>query len=304
MSYLNPGEKCGLVVEQHTGYWVGRFMAMASPCELLMEVSNRLMAETLTQDAHREAKRIEHKFSRYRNDNIIHKINTSQGDRVEVDEETANLLDYADHCYLLSEGRFDVTSGLLRQAWKFDGSDNLPDAALVERLKSRLSWQRVIWQRPFITLPDGMEIDLGGIGKEYAADITRNQLMSRCSESILVNFGGDLCVTGARREGQGWRVAIDSPDQSGHSSGQEIELKQGALATSGDAQRYLLKEGIRYSHILDPTTGWPVADAPRSVTVHALNCTEAGILATLAMLHGREAESFLEDQQIESWVLR
>ncbi|MCF6282696.1 MAG: FAD:protein FMN transferase [Candidatus Polarisedimenticolaceae bacterium] len=293
-----------LHIEQQADYWLARFTAMASPCELLMEVANRTEAEALAQCAYDEAKRIERTFSRYRDDNIIHQINTSSGCPIEVDEEMANLLDYADHCYQLSEGRFDITSGLLRQAWKFDGSDNLPETALIERLRLSVSWKKVIWQRPFITLPKGMEIDLGGIGKEYAVDSTTNLLRQKTAASLLINFGGDLAVTHARKSGNGWCVAIDHPDRCGSSSGQEIEIKQGALATSGDAQRYLLKDGIRYSHILDPTTGWPVAETPRSVTVHAANCTEAGILATLSMLHGRGAEAFLKQQQVTSWVLR
>jgi thiamine biosynthesis lipoprotein len=293
-----------LHLEQHTDYWAGHFTAMASPCVLLMEAANRSEAEALAQYAFSEAKRIEKKFSRYRDDNIIYEINRSRGQPIEVDEELANLFDYADQCYQLSEGRFDITSGLLRQAWKFDGSDNLPSNALVKRLKKHISWKKVTWQRPYITLPEGMELDLGGIGKEYAVDKTKNQLMQMTRSSLLVNFGGDLCISGPRKEGQGWHVAIDDPLHKGHSSGQEIEVKQGALATSGDAQRYLLKDGIRYSHILDPTTGWPVTEAPRSVTVHAPSCTEAGILATLAMLHGKEAESFLEEQEITAWVMR
>ena len=75
-----------------------------------------------------------------------------------------------------------------------------------------------------------------------------------------------------------------------------LDLEHGALATSGDSHRFLLKAGVRYSHILDPRTGWPVADAPRSVTVAASSCTEAGLLATLAMLQGAGARAFLEDQ--------
>ncbi len=293
-----------LIVEQQADYWVGRFKAMASPCEVLMEVSNYSDAEMLAQSAYDEAKRIEHKFSRYRDDNIIYEINTSKGKAIKVDDEMANLLDYADHCYQLSEGRFDITSGLLRQAWKFDGSDNLPPIELIERLKLSISWKKVDWQRPYITLPSGMEIDLGGIGKEYAVDTSTNLLKQKTAASLLINFGGDLAVTALRKNGEGWCVAVDSPDQVGSSTGQEIELKQGALATSGDAQRYLLKESVRYSHILDPTTGWPVVDAPRSVTVFAASCTEAGILASLSMMHGSGAEAFLNEQQIRSWVVR
>jgi len=83
-----------------------------------------------------------------------------------------------------------------------------------------------------------------------------------------------------------------------------LELERGALATSGDARRFLQKDGIRYGHILNPRTGWPVRDAPRSVTVAASSCTEAGLLSTLALLHGADAEVFLEQQGVGHWLLR
>jgi thiamine biosynthesis lipoprotein len=83
-----------------------------------------------------------------------------------------------------------------------------------------------------------------------------------------------------------------------------IDLTVGALATSGDSRRFLLKDGKRYGHVLDPRSGWPVVGAPRSVTVAAATCTEAGMLATLALLQGTEAEAFLEAQAVQFWALR
>ena len=83
-----------------------------------------------------------------------------------------------------------------------------------------------------------------------------------------------------------------------------IEISGGAITTSGDARRYLLKDGVRYSHILDPRTGWPVIDPPRSVTVAAASCMEAGIMSTLLMLHGREAEAFADAEKCIAWISR
>ena len=120
---------------------------------------------------------------------------------------------------------------------------------------------------------------------------------------ILVNFGGDLCVSGPRIGGKRWRVAIESVDRSGQAEAL-LEIAGGALATSGDARRFLLKDGVRYSHILDPRTGWPVKDPPRSVTVASATCLEAGMMATLAMLRGREAEAFLEREKVRAWCIR
>ncbi len=120
---------------------------------------------------------------------------------------------------------------------------------------------------------------------------------------ILVNFGGDLRVSGPRIGNTRWRVAIESVDGPDASKAR-LEIAAGALTTSGDARRFLLKDGIRYSHILDPRTGWPVKNPPRSVTVAAPTCMEAGVISTLAMLQGRGAEKFLKREGVQSWVIR
>jgi thiamine biosynthesis lipoprotein len=292
-------------------YCIGRFNAMASPCEVLMDTEDPLLAGHLAGIARKEALRIEHKLSRYRDDNIIYKINHAQGAPVQVDEETAHMLDYAAQCYQLSDGMFDITSGVLREAWKFDGSDRIPTPARVKKILSRIGWQKVHWQSPEIRMPANMQIDLGGIGKEYSVDRTAQLLREAANINCLVNFGGDIATTGPRRNGRGWMVGIETPDTDTNTAPATVngrtkvyELQQGALATSGDARRYLFKDGIRYSHILDPRTGWPVQGAPRSVTVISGTCTEAGILATLAMLHGAQAEAFLDQQGVKYWCIR
>lgn len=299
-----------LSLQKAKGYWIGRFQAMASPCEILLEVKKKAEARQLVQLAAKEAARIEHKYSRYRTDNIIYKINHANGAALDVDKETAALLDYAQQCYALSEGMFDITSGVLREVWHFDGSANLPTVEAVNALLPRIGWDKISWQHSSITLPGGMEIDLGGIGKEYAVDSTAQLLQQHTDSSLLINYGGDLVVTGARRDGTGWLVGVEDPEHAVDlvtekaTAQTQYELLRGGIATSGDARRYLLKDGIRYSHILDPRTGWPVQDAPHSVTVVAGTCTEAGILSTLAMLHGEAAEEFLQQQGVTYWCVR
>lgn len=288
-------------------YWAGHFQAMASPCQVLVDTRDQLLANHLTQIAWQEAQRIEQKLSRYREDNIIYQINNANGGKVKVDEETAQMLDYAAQCHELSEGMFDVTSGVLRRAWKFDGSDRVPAKDAVKKLLALIGWDKIRWKTPYIQLPKGMQIDLGGIGKEYSVDRTILLLKQATDISCLVNYGGDIATTGPRQSGKGWMVGIENPDPAPGSVNIQTkiyELKQGAIATSGDARRFLLKDGIRYSHILNPRTGWPVKDAPRSVTVITDTCTESGILATLAMLHGNQAEEFLEQQDIRYWCIR
>jgi thiamine biosynthesis lipoprotein len=283
--------------------YAGRFMAMASPCEVLLEHDNFIEAARQVEAVAAEAWRIETKFSRYRDDNIIYRINTSGGKTITVDEETAHLLDMASQLFDVSEGRFDITSGVLRRVWKFDGSDKVPDQASIDALLPHIGWQKVVWKNPCITLPEGMELDFGGIGKEYAVDRAFNLLAGMTDAAMLVNFGGDLHARGPCRNGKGWQVGIESPHKEKQLAG-VIQLVNGAIATSGDSRHFLLKDGVHYSHILNPRTGWPVLGGPRSATLCAPDCTSAGMLATRALLAGADAETFLKQQKdIRYWLV-
>jgi len=280
----------------------GRFQAMGSPCEVLSEATSVREAEELSARVAAEAWRIEDKFSRYLDGNIIGQINAAEGRPIEVDSETSDLLDFAETLYALSDAAFDITSGTLRRAWTFDGSDNIPSCDEVTALLDRVGWGKAEWKKPLLKLPPGMEIDLGGVGKEYAVDKAVLELQGASDTPCLVNFGGDLAVTGPPGTREAWAVGIEAVEQGG--ADKLIELRYGALATSGDARRFLSKDGIRYSHVLDPRTGWSVKGAASSITVAADSCTQAGMLATLAMLKGPSAEQFLDDQAEQYWCRR
>jgi len=272
---------------------------MAGPCEVLVDTDSAPRARRALELAQREARRIERKFSRYQADSEVGRINGAHGRPVSVDEETAHLLDYAATCYDMSEGMFDVTSGVLRRAWKFDGSDRVPAEATVAALLPHVGWTRVTWGDHTLTMPAGMEIDLGGIGKEYAVDRASNLIAAAIPDAFVVNFGGDLYASSPRRGGRPWGIGVDDPERTGRAALARIELSQGGLATSGDARRYILFEGKRLGHILNPKTGWPIAGAPRSVTVIAPTCVEAGTLSTLAYLQGPRAKEFLETEGVQ-----
>jgi thiamine biosynthesis lipoprotein len=291
-----------LVVEDISDSLVAvRFKAMAGPCELLMPSMDHGDARELGTVVAQEAWRVEKKFSRYRDDSMLAGILASRGKWVVLDEETAALVEFSRHCYEISEGLFDVTSGVLRRAWTFDGSDHVPDPELLSRLLPLVGFERMQWQSPRLLLPQDMELDFGGIGKEYAVDRAFDLLASQRSTPFLINFGGDLRANVPPAHGP-WQVGIERPD-SEREAAMILSVERGALATSGDSRRYVLKDGIRYGHILDPRTGWPIAGAPRSVTVAASSCTEAGLMATLAMLQGRGAESFLQEQGVRYWLI-
>ena len=275
---------------------------MASPCEILVECKLESEARQLSALAMQEAMRIEHKFSRYRDDNIVHRINQG-GDDICVDDETARLLDFAKHCHQISEGWFDITSGILRRAWQFKPGARLPRQREIDRLLPFIGWHRLRWENPRLSIPQGMEIDFGGIGKEYAVDSVLTLLQAETEHSLMVNFGGDCNASGPLADGSAWITGIENPRRPGDASA-IIRLKLGALATSGDVFRFIKQGGKRYGHILNPRTGWPNPYSPLSVTVAASTCSEAGILSTLAMLQGKDAEKFLDQQELRYWCYR
>jgi len=226
------------------GNFVGAFDSMASPCEVLIDTADKAVAETLTHMAAQEAWRIEQKYSRYRDDGIIPRINSRLGKPQRVDEETAILIDFSYQCYALSEGLFDITSGVLRKVWKFDGSDNVPAQQNIDKLIPLIGLEKAVWNNRCFTLPENMEIDFGGIGKEYAVDRVLSLLSEETEAAILVNFGGDIAARKPPKEKGVWAIGIEDKSKEEKARGL-IHFKQGGIATSGNAKRYLLKAGKR-----------------------------------------------------------
>lgn len=292
-----------LSVTRRGSLWVGQFRCMASPCEVLVECELEVQAQELCRLAQQEAMRIEHKFSRYRDDNIVHRINNGRVEPLQVDAETARLLDFAQHCYSLSDGFFDITSGILRRAWQFAAGAHIPRQRDIDELLPLIGWDKIRWQSPELEMPGGMEIDFGGIGKEYAVDSAHKLLKQATDASFMVNFGGDCTTSGPLADDSAWMTGIENPHHPGDASA-VIQLKAGALATSGDVFKFIQQGGKRYGHILNPRTGWPNPNSPLSVTIAAPTCTEAGILSTLAMLQGKDAEIFLDRQGFKYWCYR
>ena len=276
---------------------------MASPCEVLIDSEEFDLAHEIVAYAVAEASRIERKFSRYLDDNLIYLINHSPDEFVELDDEADRLIKFAFQCYDLSEGLFDITSGTLQKIWRFDGKQPVPTQQQVDEVLPFIGLDRLTHVNSRLKLPRGMQIDLGGIGKEYAVDRIAGLLRDRYKPGILINLGGDIAVTGMRRGGEHWTVGIEDPNRHQQAASM-LKIGRGAIATSGDANRFIFHRGKRYGHILNPKTGWPVEDSPRSVTVGADTCTDAGIIATLAMLQGKHAENFLDQQGLRYYCHR
>jgi thiamine biosynthesis lipoprotein len=268
---------------------------MGSPCEFSFFCESRNEAAILAEICGREVDRLERKFSRYREDSLASRINRSAGDGsgVEVDPETASLLDFAATAHRESGGRFDPTSGVLRRVWDFK-SGCLPSPEAIAETRSLVGWSKVEWTKPRIRLHlPGMELDFGGFVKEYAADRVAQLCRERGLGSGLIDLGGDLAVVGPHPDGSPWLVGIRDPGSPGRALAR-IAIDRGGLATSGDYERFMIVDGIRYSHLLDPRTGNCHRGGPACVSIKAPHCLVAGIASTIAMLHGEsEAPEFL-----------
>ena len=274
------------------------FQAMASDCELRLVGNDEGTLQHAAQAAIAEVHRIERKYSRYDAASVVSGINAAagSGQAVPVDDETAGLLGFAGRLHALSDGCFDITSGVLRRAWDFRAG-RLPGVAEVEALLPLIGWSRVAFDGRRIALPQaGMEVDFGGFGKEYAADRAAMLLRHGGVAGGYVNLGGDIAVLGPRSDGRGWRLGIRHPRRD-DALIDTLELGAGALATSGDYERFFEADGVRYCHVLDPRSGWPVRHW-QSVSVVAPTCAAAGAACTLAMLLGERGLAFIREQSL------
>ncbi|WP_229210035.1 FAD:protein FMN transferase [Duganella sp. Root1480D1] len=269
------------------------FQAMASRCEIRLAAASGAEARALADPALEEVRRIEAKYSRYRADSIVSRINAAAGiSAVDCDDETLALLDYADAVYRSSGGRFDITSGVLRKVWDFR-MGTAPSPRSLERLLPLVGWPQVRREGGSVMLSHaGMELDFGGFGKEYAVDRAAEILTAQGVQHGYVNLGGDMRFLGPRPDGGEWSIGIQHPRDT-QATVASVPFSRGALATSGDYERYFEADGRRYCHILDPRNGMPVSYW-RSVSVVSPMAIAAGSCSTTAMLLERDGLDFLE----------
>jgi len=269
------------------------FKAMGSACEVVLASHTQNEAESMAKLAIDEVLRIERTYSRYTTDSIIAKINQQAGcGAVQCDDETWALFKFTSQLFDQSDGLFDITSGVLRQAWDFKNPE-VPSSQKLEALLPLVGWEKVVLQDQSIALPlAGMEIDLGGFGKEYAADRAAQVLKEKGVTHGYVNLAGDMRFLGPKPTGEPWMIGIQDPralDQVVAT----LPIAMGGLATSGDYERYFELNGQRYCHVLNPKTGMPVSYW-RSVSVTSPATVVSGCTTTMAMLKEAEGLAFLQ----------
>jgi thiamine biosynthesis lipoprotein len=269
------------------------FKAMGSACEVVLASHTQNEAESMAKLAIDEVLRIERKYSRYTTDSIIAKINQQAGcGAVQCDDETWALFQFASQLFDKSDGLFDITSGVLRQAWDFKNSE-VPSSQKLEALLPLVGWEKVVLQDQSISLPlAGMEVDLGGFGKEYAADRAAQFLKEKGVNHGYVNLAGDMRFLGPKPSGEPWMIGIQDP-RARDQVVATLPITMGGLATSGDYERYFELNGQRYCHVLNPKTGMPVSYW-RSVSVTSPATVVSGCTTTMAMLKGADGLAFLQ----------
>lgn len=267
------------------------FLSMGCPCEIGVFSTDPETARLAITGSENEVHRLDRKYSHFSANSFISRLQISaqQAGGVSVDNETSALLDYAATQFKLSAGMFDITAGRLTHLWH--NRDNLPSKARLNEALQHTGWTKLQWQDQHLSMPAGMQLELGGLVKEYAADRAALILKRKNIHSAFVELGGDIHVTGPRPDGKPWNMGIRKPGYHRSKNDEamaSIPITTGGLATSGDYERSSLISGKRYGHIINPKTGWPV-NSFQSVSVSAPSCLLAGSISTLAMLMGQEA---------------
>jgi thiamine biosynthesis lipoprotein len=258
----------------------------------------RRKAEPVARAVEDEAHRIEQKFSRYREASVVSEINRNAGRTpVAVDAETEQLVLAALDLARITGGRFDPTVGVMRRVWDFS-SGRIPSAGEVADLLPLVDASSVSVADGTVFLRRaGMELDLGGVGKEYAVDRAAGVLLDRGFTSAIVEFAGDVRTLGLRGDGRPWSVGVVDPANRRRCRFAVRIVGSSGVATSGRYERGFLRDGVWYHHLLDATTGWP-AQGLASATVVGRSTSTAGCYATAAFLLGPDAGlGLLEDTE-------
>src|SRR5690606_13775941 len=264
---------------------------MGSVFGFVLVEDDSLQAQQYFQLVTNEIERIENLISEWRPHTQISQVNQQAGIRpVKVNREVFELMERAIHYSVLTEGAFDVSIAALDKVWLFDGSmEQLPAEDVIRNSVQRVGYQHIVLDSINSTIfleKKGMKIGVGSIGKGYAADKGRELLQSLGVVGGIVNASGDLSAWGTQPGQRPWRIGVSNPFKP-HKMVKVLKLRDGAVATSGSNEKYAEIGGKRYSHIINPQTGWP-STGLTSVTVSGPSAEFANFLSTSIMVLGKK----------------
>lgn len=241
------------------------------------------------EQAIQEVIRLENLLSVTKPNSDITKANQNSGAATFLSQETISLLQTAKEFSKETNGLFDITVYPAVKAWGFTGEENrIPKAEELTALLPLLDSDAIAIQENTITLKEGMEMDLGGIAKGYAADKVATLLEQNGCTGGILSFGGNVKTIGTKPDGSLFQVAVQDPNNTSNTLGTLAVNGNIAVVTSGDSQRYFEKDGVKYHHILDPRTAAPAKSDLSSVTVVCSSATRADAFATALYIMGLE----------------
>lgn len=268
-------------------------VAMGSELRIGAWTTNRGDAEAAFAAVFGEFDRLDALMSVWKPGSDIDRVNAAAGDHpVPASEDVRKVLRIAAQVSEWTGGKFDVTFGVLSGLWKFDHDqdDQLPDMNAVRRLLPLIDYRSLVVDDDAGTIflkKKGMRAHLGGIGKGYAVDRAVDILRARGIHDFMIQSGGDMYVGGSNH-GEAWRLGIQDPRGPSGTTFASLALTDSTFSTSGDYERFFVKDGRRYHHIIDPATGEPSQAGCRSVTIVTTSAVVADGLSTGVFLLGPE----------------
>jgi thiamine biosynthesis lipoprotein len=264
------------------------FRALGTSCCLQFRHQDDLTALTFASDALGWLGAFEAKFSRFRESSLVSRINAAAGrEWVETDPEMERMLDLAEGLHNLTDGILDASMLPLLRVWDWKKVHTaLPAAEEIQTALALTGWRRVQRRPRAVFLPEvGMGLDFGGFGKEFAVDRLAQLAVSRGIKDALIDLGRDIYALGGNGVHPFWHVGVEDALHPG-ACRTGLAVSNRAVSASGDYARCFVHNGRRYGHILDPRTGWPVANGVRGVNVVAQSCMEAGVYSTAICILG------------------
>ncbi len=266
---------------------------MGNAFEITVVASDKYWADERIDDAVNEIKRIEKLLTTFDDNSQTNQINKMAGiSAVKVDKEVFDLIQRSIKISSVTDGAFDITYGSIdKRLWNFDKSMTaLPDKATARSMVKLINYRNVILNADDCSVmlkEKGMRIGFGGIGKGYAAEMAKALLKKKGVKSGIVNASGDLTTWGLQANGNSWTIGIANPNNS-HALLSYLNVTDMAVATSGNYEKYVMIDGKKYSHTIDPKTGLPVMGI-KSVTIITLNAEIADAMATPVTIMGIKA---------------
>ena len=265
------------------------FQAMGTKCDIQYACDDLKRASAFERTAVAWVLAFEAKYSRFRDDSLIGRINAAAGrEWIEIDADMEQMLKLCDTLFFLTQGVLDPTALPLLRIWNYKSEHPiLPTEIEIAAARRLVGWSKVQRASGKIFLPEaGMALDFGGFGKEYAVDIVAQIAADLGITDVLVDFGHDLRGMGKPPGRPAWHVGLEDPKHPGTSTGSVALGGSRGIASSGDYLRRFTHEGKRYGHIVDPRSGRPVANGCLQSTVIAGTCLHAGVLSTTAFVLG------------------